>query len=212
MDKRFFTALVIGVLLAVPTVTSAATISDFDLSAFDFDVISYSAAAGGGYTAVGTSNGIGWTLTPTFLWDARTVTDGRFQFSSLPVGVTTDNLHVSLDFTVIFDRAIDKLLVALDNDNLDDSINLGMVPTDYSGIRLEGTQLWLSVPAGGGLALFENINSFSVSHVNTNHVNDGFDFAFHAQAAPVPIPATIWIFGTGLLGIAGVRKRHKSKA
>ena len=35
------------------------------------------------------------------------------------------------------------------------------------------------------------------------------DFIF-AAAAPVPLPAAVWLFGTGLLGLAGIARRKKT--
>jgi hypothetical protein len=169
---------------------SALRIGDIDLSAFDFDVVAYdvgsnAAGLGGDATASGTSNGVGWSISPTNLWSGRTTTGGTFVFSSLPA--PTDNLHPAIDFTLSFDQPVASLLVALSNDSGSDSINFGLVPTDLSGdLESFGSQISLTRRAGG-LALFENIDSLTVTHTDNNGVSDGFDLAFYIVST-VPSP------------------------
>ena len=154
-------ALFSGAML-VTSAVSAGSISDFDLNQFDFDVINVTGANTGvvnNAVATGTSNGIGWTITPTTYWMNRTKTNGSFNFSALPI--STDNLHPSADYTITFDQTISSLLVALSNDNLTDSINFGLIASDFSGVSFVGTQVVLN-NASGGLVLFENINSLTI--------------------------------------------------
>ncbi len=163
MKRNILTFLTTGLFLfSMVGFGSATSISSFDLSAFDFDITSYyytpvSRGLDRNAIASGTSNGIGWTISPTNIYSGLTKINGTFQFDSLPI--TTDTLHVSYDFTITFDEIVDELLVALDNDNLQDSANFGLTPVEYTGLTLSGTQLALTVPARGGLALFKNVNS-----------------------------------------------------
>jgi hypothetical protein len=185
MMYRFVTGVSTAVLTILPTAAVADTLQEIlpNASDFDFDVTSYDDGGGSGVrgnaTASGTSNGIGWQIGPTNLWSGRTTTDGTFEFEALP-GITTDNLHPSDDFTITFDQPIDKLVVVLSNDNLNDAVNFGIVPTETRGANTdEFGQITLQT-AAGGIVLFENIQSLTVTHVNNNGIFDGFDMAFHA--------------------------------
>ncbi len=45
-----------------------------------------------------------------------------------------------------------------------------------------------------------------------NTTNDGIDQMRVITAAPVPLPAAVWMFGAGLLGLVGFARRSASKA
>ena len=77
--------------------------------------------------------------------------------------------------------------------------------SDFSGVTFSATQVVLN-NAAGGLILFENINSLSIQNINDNGVTDGYDLAFHVVST-VPVPAAVWLFGSGLLGLIGFARR-----
>ena len=60
------------------------------------------------------------------------------------------------------------------------------------------------------MTLFEHINSITISHVNNNGINDGFDFAFSAISAPVLEPETLVLLGSGVADLALYRHRIKT--
>ncbi|WGS86187.1 VPLPA-CTERM sorting domain-containing protein [Methylomonas sp. UP202] len=205
----FITTLLLS---SLPSLSNGSTIGDLNLASFNFDVVNYnlgssSDGTGGDATASGSSNGILWSISQTSLWSQRTTTNGSFHFAALPN--PTDNLHTGGDYTITFAQPVSRLLVALSNDNLTDSINFGLVPTDYNGVTISGTQITLN-NSSGGLALFENINSLTIHNVNNNGVNDGYDLAFHVVQA-VPVPAAFWLFGSAVAGL-GVLKRSRKLA
>lgn len=212
--SRGTSALIASFVVALLTISSssyAGIFAGLDTADFDFDITSYNPGTGNGTSgdssASGTSNGIGWSIGPTNLFTGRTVTNGTFNFTnggSNILGQSTDSLHTSSDFTIVFDQMIAVLYVALSNDNTNDSINFGISPDAVQGISVSGTQLLLSSPAQAGLAKFTNINSLSITHINTNFL-DGFDLAFHAQAKDVTAPSALVFLVLGML-MVGARK------
>jgi PEP-CTERM motif len=211
--KHLIATTVAAFTLLSHTGAQALSIQDIDLNQFDFDVAQYSlgsnpAGVGDDATASGTSAGIAWSISPTSLWAGRTTTNGTFSFAGLPV--LTDNLHPGGNYTITFATPIQTLLVALSNDNTNDSIDFGLTPTDYLGVTLSGTQVTLN-NASGGLVLFENIRSFTISNVNSNGIDDGYDLAFHVVATvPEPAASALGLAGmAALAGLSGWRSRRQ---
>jgi hypothetical protein len=200
-------AIALIIFTSLSGTSQAALISDIDLTTFDFDVTSV-VGTNPLMTAAGTSNGIGWGITPTNYWMSRTVTNATFNFSSLPI--LTDNLHPSGYYTITFDKTVSSLLVAVSNDNTTDSINFGLTASDFSDVTFSGTQVVLNNTAGG-LILFESINSLSIQNINDNGISDGYDLAFHVVST-VPVPAAVWLFGCGLLSLIGFARRKTEKS
>jgi len=54
---------------------------------------------------------------------------------------------------------------------------------------------------------FDGITSFTIT--STNAFCFGMDNFYIDEVAPVPVPAAVWLFGSGMLGLFGVSKRKK---
>lgn len=52
-------------------------------------------------------------------------------------------------------------------------------------------------------------NTFFAAHVAGFDAGSGVTSAFFGGSAPVPLPATIWLFGSGLLGLVGITRCKK---
>ncbi len=62
---------------------------------------------------------------------------------------------------------------------------------------------------------FSGIAAYALFDFSTDagrYIIDDFKGNFGSQPQPVPIPAAAWLFGSGLLGLAGVSRRKKNTA
>ena len=206
----------LGLVCAVTLAGAAPVFGGIDLADFAFDITTYdTGSTTGGFgdaTASGTSNGIGWSISPTNIAAGLTTTNGTFGFSGLLPG-PTDRLHISSDFTLTFDTPLSALLVVMSNDNqVFESLDLNLVPALVQGLDVTGTQLKFIHPTQGGLALFTGLNTAQVSFFNRDGLGDGFNFAFHALpatvASPIPEPATVPLVAVALAAGAWARRRR----
>jgi len=51
--------------------------------------------------------------------------------------------------------------------------------------------------------------TWDVAYLDTDSIN-GFD-TVRLTAAPVPVPPSVWLLGSGLVGLFGIRRRFSSK-
>lgn len=153
--------------------------------------------------AAGTSNGVAWSISPTFIWGARTVMTNTWQgftgpnFS--PALPNSDVIHLGSDpFTLSFAQPIESMLVYVADDDalMDGYYDFGITPTVVSGaIRVNGTRFGPASPTGGIVRLS---GIFASQLVHPGNVADGNDFAFVATAvasgsvvAPRPVEVVV---------------------
>jgi hypothetical protein len=94
-------------------------------------------------------------------------------------------------------------LVDVDNVSLNSEANLFTALGAYNAINTDGgASAELEVSNGKGGAT--NLNNSGTKDI-------GADLGIYAQPlAPVPLPAAVWLFGSGLLGLFGVGRRRSS--
>lgn len=164
----------------VPTIDVPAEIGELDLDRLSFDVVTFKREAGK-VVASGTSNGVGWTVNAVNIFEPLTNKSGGAAFNDLPGRY--DDLHVGSDFTITFDRPVQSLLVVLANDNdTGDGPNfLELTPVDFvDATTIGGTTQVKIEDKGGALFYYRDIEITSLTHVNDNGINDGWDLAFFA--------------------------------
>jgi len=147
--------------------------------------------------------------------------DCAADFPGLAMTQTSNTAFIS-DNTLSTGNARDTIifglgLTGIDNDfspGLDTgALGLGNVFVDGFFLTLQGkpsTQLWSSHTTLPGSNLPYDPANFDIASVgllfNGSSINE---FAASGTLSAVPIPATIWLFGSGLLGLIGIARRKK---
>ena len=57
---------------------------------------------------------------------------------------------------------------------------------------------------------FNDMVTYDVGGLGSQTLSTAFDFTISGYATVVPVPAAIWLFASGLVGLAGVMKRRKA--
>jgi hypothetical protein len=176
-----------------------------------FDVTSVILGFGG--TAAGTSNGVGFTLSPTFIWDQGTVTnDVSLAFSNTayhnPPLAMSDILHIGLqDFKFTFSQPVSSALIYIfDNGpEVDSTLDFGITPVVVSGdIAVISATAFRPSTLAGGIVRLDNINSIFLNHEATG-AEGGLNFAIIVSA--VPEPGCVTLLAASSLGLLAFGSR-----
>ena len=95
------------------------------------------------------------------------------------------------------------------------ALPLGSYQFDIMGASLEGTDnqniyQYYGIPAGSGSSLALNLSFIGMSNAGGSFTSlNNFGGIVVDSPTPVPIPAAAYLFGSGLMGLLGIRRRMK---
>ena len=113
-------------------------------------------------------------------------------------GFTTDTGEISEDNNLLRDGSLHEVNRVL-------SGSFSVDPTKTYGIRLAVN----TYSSGGSVADFSGTGTFEFTDLGGASFNS--DSGTFLTAAPVPVPASMLLFGTGIAGLLGTRIRRKKK-
>ena len=95
---------------------------------------------------------------------------------------------------------------------------IGVLGNVFGNDSIVGQNIVFTGPALGGLASTSEIFSFSVANLTpSSAILNPADMeawtattSFTSSATLVPVPAAVWLFGSGLLGLVGIARRKKA--
>lgn len=175
-----------------------------------FDVTTYS-GTGAAQTAAGTSNGIGWTMSQTYIAGGggldpvlnQTYTGFSNSTYFNPAVAATDRLHIfGSNLTLTFAQPITTIDFYLRENGGTSTLNFGVPWTLVSGEVSAVGATGARPTTNGGIIRFTFASPITtLSH--TTSIFDGMDAAWFV----VPEPGALALLGLGLLGIALTRRR-----
>ncbi len=125
-------------------------------------------------------------------------------------------------------RALDQAYFSFNIIDIDQgSVNLGLILEDTNGQTTSVSSNAMGVGndqrvyfdsfLDSALFAFDSINAISIDISQSSFASDFIFDSFEVDVLPqppavVPIPAAMWLFGTGLIGLVSMSKRKKDQA
>jgi hypothetical protein len=154
------------------------------------------------------------------------IADTEVGFLNVAVGVGQIGMHMLFDWNV--SRNIDVFVVA----NLSSVFGSGIAYSSNStgcassGLATQTNCLWDGPGYAGGIPANKPAGSTLWMLASSDGNGDGvmgipmavggpfagFNANFNANMIPTPVPAAVWLFGSGLFGLLGVARRRKKIA
>jgi hypothetical protein len=117
-----------------------------------------------------------------------------FDYASNPAGPVTGNTQVSA-----FIRVFDPVFNLLEEQTFDTASALATFQSGQLSLTLD--------PNWSNGVVQIGFNNLVGNYDGSGRFYDNVNFA---QAPAVPVPAAVWLFGSGLLGLVGVARRRKA--
>lgn len=147
---------------------------------------------------------------------AEVVTDTSVtSFVSLPGTSSYTSVSLTLGFdsnTLLNEAGADLVLFELGSPDAFDLTIGGITKTlnpTYIGM-IGGISVNAAVVELGGSDNFNIALGAGVSSITVGLGAGGASFALAGGLAPVPVPAAVWMFGSGLIGLVGVARRRRA--
>jgi len=138
--------------------------------------------------------------------------DNAGEFKSQHYGVFSLNFFNSSTAVINVDLTLNYILhAAVAGETADSDVYLDYYSSDYTFSGFDSLNATLSVPFSEQFTVngSSGVFSFSLNPGESETLSADVKIASTMLAAPVPLPAAVWSFLVGLLGILGFKKRKQ---
>jgi len=221
MRSRVLGAMCASILVLITTATNAASVLDFGIEAPTLGTISF---AGGAAPLIGTGIDVDTIVgDPTPLNSGAPITCDAC-ILSLATGAHTGNWNFGAGGTISIIGGVPTAGVAAGTTLLTGSFDSAIV-SDIGGsffnFKIAGASFfdtkdetllgYFGLPSGGyrgGLNI--SFDTIGAPAVGTTFNSDTLRSGDVINSPVVPVPAAVWLFGSGLLGLVGIARRKKA--
>ena len=192
---KFFVATLICVLFSISSITNAASITSVNANELSgATIIDFNNYSSGTYSSL-SAPGIEITGTGTFNFMPILAVSG--------VGFYNDS-NTNWTITLLFDDTVSAF-----------GIWSGAIEENwtYTAFDAQGNAIESTVTGISTNPIFHGIAANGIKSVTMSNVAEDIaifdDLYFVPSVATVPVPAAVWLFGSGLLGLIGFAKRKR---
>lgn len=137
---------------------------------------------------------------------------GTYEFDNLLPSVPggTNVINDTWSFTLAQDSVVDFAFLDPRNESIGD---FPLFVTSITDFQFQGSSLPVEEVTSLGALTAGTLYTLSVTGSVLGGLGGGYDGTLRVSPAPVPLPAAIWMLGTGLLALTVFsRSRHQQRA